>query len=263
MGNRPPLPSPPSPNSHRVVLGISTCNRICGCRLHILSQSTVEAEPPFPPMDSSNNDTYMILPSPLRNHTSLTHEEFERKLQSFQCLLNDFKGGWARTMILIWASLVVIGVIVAYMIPGSWYSPIITEPWFLLGWVTTQIIVLTALFVWANRETARLIQTTKTLFRPWLRHFHIHVTFYQVANIIIYRLPSTTTTPTTIANNHHRKQSHAGSYCFVLVFTVVAQDDIDALELASVGTVDEEDEDEYDNDDGDQANNPKDGLRNP
>ena len=176
------------------------------------------------------------IPLALRNHTDLPASQWQSKIEAFEILLQHWKGGYARTLLLIWAMLVVLCFMAAYMIPDFWGSTLFSKPWFLLGFCSTQIVLLTFLIWYSRRETYRLLQNTRQLFRPWRRQHGVNVTFYQVTNIVL----------SDDGNQRHTrtKRQYAGSYCFVLVCTLVREEDVEALELASLGTArDEEDVD--------------------
>lgn len=205
-----------------------------------------------PPSSSSSIESQdfdmLVLPEALQQRSSLTPEEFRKKLQQFKYLLLHCQAGTARTMLLTWAIIVVSSFMTAYMVPGFWSSTIFSKPWFLLGFGTTQVVLMTMLLCWQRRDVERLKRDTRELFRPWRRQFNVEVSFYQTTHIVVVEDASSSfrenhnnvtaaiTHPTT--RRHRRFQTFQGSFNFVLVFGVVRSEDVEALELASLdGTV--------------------------
>jgi hypothetical protein len=132
--------------------------------------------------------------------------------------------------------LVVLGFLCAYMIPNFWSSALFSRPWFLMGFVLLQIIVLASLMYWSQSSTQTLVEDVTALFRPWKRRYGIHVAFRQVAG-----LPR----PGRGGGDIQR----TGNCCFVLVFHRITNQNQPAEDVASadsVGTAEDSSEGEDD-----------------
>jgi hypothetical protein len=161
-------------------------------------------------------------------------------------------------------------------------SFLFTTPWFLLGLVVFQFFFLGYIVWFGKVETRRLITTIHTLYQPWKQQYRIHVTFRQVAHTKITRsnishqhhhrrrrdysptIPSSLSIPSSMRNTSQTQQQQrqqqqqqqqgpfhssttAGSFCFVLVFAIVGEDDtIHPLDDdQSAGTIETNIEEDY------------------
>jgi hypothetical protein len=253
MGNRPPLSDPPVPTSTKVVWNISTKNRCWGTKLYVLNRSNQqqqqqqqqrgeeeEEEDQEGGCSSRNNDNgaddSICLPfdeGVFRQSSSSSSEDAVRTIESFHELLQEWNGGVARFVLLLWAALVVLGFLSAYMVPNFWSSALFGEPWFLLGFVIVQMLILATLLHWSRTSTNLLIEKTKKIFKPWRRSYNIHTTFKQVAGLRVEGIVR-----------------YTGTYCFVVVFEKINESQLVDIELASIGTTTDsiEDDDDEDND---------------
>jgi hypothetical protein len=207
------------------------------------STCCLEQQQQAPPPTGVDDDG--ILPPPIPLHTDLTGIEWHSSLDYFEhTILKSWKGGYARTLLLIWAMLVVLCFLAAYMIPDFWGSTLFSKPWFLLGFCVTQMVLCSALVWISNHETRRILTETRDLFRPWRRLYGVHVTMYQVTGVVITDARHRRSSRSSSRRNIHERQ-YVGSYNFVLVCSLVQEEDVEALELASLGTA-REDDDEID-----------------
>ncbi|KAG7341408.1 hypothetical protein IV203_023360 [Nitzschia inconspicua] len=196
---------------------------------------------------STNDDTdvdMFALPPALQQRSSLTPEEFHSKLQQFKYLLLRCQAGTARSMLLTWASFVVLAFVSAYMVPGFGSSTIFSKPWFLLGFGSTQVVLITSLICWQQRDVERLLQGTHELFRPWRRRYNVEVSFFQTTHIFVNHFRDQSATRNTNTMTPHRRdryETFQGSFNFVLVFGILRPED---LELASLDGTARDDEDE-------------------
>jgi hypothetical protein len=214
-------------------------------------QQSVQLQLPTP----GHGNSIFVVPRPLQQQTSLTAQEFQSKMEEFEGLLQQCHAGIARTLLTIWAILVVMTFVATHMLPGLWSSWTASgsrAPWFLLlGFWFTQGVLLTALLSWQRRAVHRLCQQVNQLFRPWRRRYNINIAFYQTTHVMVEKkrggedadVTRTTTTARQLDRRSH--QPFQGSFNFVLVFGLIRPEDIEALELASLdGTAKMEDEDE-------------------
>ena len=194
--------------------------------------------------DGDGDDDYWWknkMPSLLRDNTDLPFQEYSSKIQQFLVLLEEWKGGVARLIILVWAFVIILGFICAYFIPGFWQSVIFSTPIYLPIIV---FVVFTPLAVCGRRErihNRQLVKKTNELFDDWLLRYKIHVKFYRVAN-----LPGGTYIMTRNGLRRQKQRSiggrggdRSGNFCYVLVMTVVTEEEALAMltDDATVGMI--------------------------
>lgn len=195
---------------------ISTKHKCLGTQLHIVSASTPIEEMPDP-LCSSN----------------ITMIDYEQMMGELRYRLSKWKGGWATLGILALAVGVVVAFVVAVFIPGFWASPLFHHPLYLGAVAAAQIFVFVVLVGFMRRESTRLIQDVRDLFRPW-RGRGVFVDLKRVSR------PGGTYTLTHRASGHTERYSSSsgGTTCFCLIMDVMGDDEAARRDASSVATVD-------------------------